>query len=63
MIREFLFNGAKLADPDSALKPDEVRKLYAGNGYPALTNGTTLAPVTKDGKEIHEFKTSVGTKG
>jgi PRTRC genetic system protein C len=61
--REFHFNGAKLADPDPKMKPEEVRKFYAGNGYAALTNATTSAPEYKDGKEIYTFKGSVGTKG
>lgn len=61
--REFHFNGARLADPDPNMKPDEVRKFFASNGYPALTNAATPAPEYKDGREIFTFKGSVGTKG
>lgn len=61
--REFHFNGAKLADPDPGMSPEQVKKLYAGNGYPTLTNASVTGPETKDGREVYTFKAAVGTKG
>ncbi len=61
--REFHFNGAALADPDPSLSPEQVKKLYAGNGYPTLTNASVTGPERQNGKEIYTFKAAVGTKG
>lgn len=61
--RRFAFNGAILADPDPALTADQVRAMYAGSGYPALTNASIAGPETKDGYHVYTFKQAVGTKG
>jgi PRTRC genetic system protein C len=61
--RAFLFNGARLADPDPSKSPDEVRKYYAANGYPTLTNASLTGPETKDGMQVYTLKAAVGTKG
>lgn len=61
--RVFEFNGATLADPDPGKSPEEVKKLYAQSGYPALTNGSVTGPVTQGGKAVYTFKAAVGTKG
>lgn len=61
--RIFEFNGSRLADPDPAMSPDEVRKMYGKSGYPTLTNGSVQGPEMRDGKAIYTFKAAVGTKG
>lgn len=61
--REFRFNGAVLADPDPGMTAEEVRALYAGSGYPTLTNGSVTGPEVINGRQVWTFKTAVGTKG
>ncbi len=61
--RVFHFNGANLTDPDPSMSPEEVKKMYASSGYPALTNASVTGPETKDGKAVYTFKAAVGTKG
>lgn len=61
--REFHFNGAVLTDPDPSMPPEQVKKLYAGSGYPTLTNASVTGPETKNGREVYTFKAAVGTKG
>lgn len=62
-MRKFIYNGAELEDPDPSKSPDDVRKLYAGMGYAALTNAGIVGPKKAGEDEVYEFKTSVGTKG
>ena len=60
--RVFKFGATELADPDPGLPTDQVKSIYAGM-YPDLTNATITGPTLKDGKQVYEFKRSVGTKG
>jgi PRTRC genetic system protein C len=63
MIREFHFNGMRLADPDPGMTPDQVRNMYASSGYAELTNASITGPKTEGGRQVYEFKKAVGTKG
>ncbi len=60
--RIFRFGGMNLEDPDPAMTPEQVKKVYA-EAYPKLTNGAVTGPEVKDGQEIYTFKEAVGTKG
>ena len=60
--RVFQFRGQMLPDPNPALSPAEVAKLYALT-YPALTTATVLAPKVVDAAQVIEFVEHFGTKG
>lgn len=62
-LREFRFNGATLADPDPSLPAETVRELYAGAGYPTLTNASVDGPKREGDRDVYEFKAAVGRKG
>ena len=49
--RVFMMNTVRLADPDPALQPDEVRELYA-ESYPHLSAATVSGPTYSDGNEV-----------
>jgi PRTRC genetic system protein C len=61
--RVFQFNGANLTDPDPNLSVEEVKKVFAANGDPTLTNASVTGPETANGKQTFTFKAAVGTKG
>ena len=41
LIREFKYNGARLADPSPEFSLDQVRDFY-GNTYPEIVNAVEL---------------------
>lgn len=61
--RQFHYNGAVLADPDSTMSPEHVKKYFSNAGHPELTNASIVGPEHKDGKVIYTFKKTIGTKG
>lgn len=50
--RVFRMNNIRLADPDPAMPPDEVRALYA-DSYPHLAAATVEGPTISDTNELH----------
>lgn len=60
--RIFKFGKKELADPNSAMTPDEVRKHYSGT-YPELTNASITGPKIEAGNAVFSISESVGTKG
>ena len=62
LIREFHFNGMKLADPGMHLSPADVRDYYSTH-LPTLTGGAVKGPKVEGSKEIWTFEGKVGTKG
>lgn len=63
MVREFRFNGARLADPDPSMSAEAVKSMFAGSGYPELTNASIVGPTEQGGRQVYEFRKAVGTKG
>jgi PRTRC genetic system protein C len=61
--REFKYNGTRLPDPNPALKPSEVRDIYAKTGYGDLLNATVKGPTQEEGKLVYEFNVATGTLG
>lgn len=61
-MREFTFNGAKLADPNPEWTPEAVKKIHA-QAHPELTNATITGPSEINGRLVYEYKKAVGTKG
>ena len=61
LLREFVLDGRKLADPNPALSIEEVRAHYTGI-YPALNNAAFEEQLTDRAQTI-TFTTSIGHKG
>lgn len=62
LTREFLYNGTKLADPNSGFTPQQVAEVYT-TAYPELLNMSIEGPEIKDGKSIYTFHKAAGVKG
>lgn len=62
LAREFLYNGAKLADPSPTFSLAQVRDFY-GNTYPEIVNAEIEGPVVAGNKNVFTFRRAVGTKG
>lgn len=62
LTRVFIYNGAELADLNSALKPADIAEAYSG-AYPELTNISIEGPVIKGDKAIYTFYKAAGGKG
>ncbi len=62
LVREFTFNGVKLADLGPAFTPEQIKDFYA-NVHPDLLNAQIEGPTTKGEKQVYEFRRAVGTKG
>jgi PRTRC genetic system protein C len=73
--RVFLYQGQRLPDPNPALKPDEVRDMYAATHDARLTTASVVSRIeqgawvhefgaaAKEGVKVHEFERKAGTKG
>lgn len=63
--REFTYNGAALADPDSSLTPEQVLEFYATNSFKELGNAEVQYDGTSDDGSVarYSFARVVGTKG
>ncbi|QMI45614.1 PRTRC system protein C [Burkholderia sp. MBR-1] len=62
LVREFSYNGAKLADPAPTFTLQQVRDFYSQT-YPELTNAEIEGPVVKGNRNVYTFRRAVGTKG
>lgn len=62
MARKFSYNGMELADPDPAMKPDQVKEVYAVT-YPELTNASVTGPEKVGDDQVFKFSRAVGAKG
>lgn len=60
--RVFLYNGRTLADPDSALTPEQVKQFYSAI-HADLTNAAIEGGNFEGDTQTFEFKRGVGTKG
>jgi PRTRC genetic system protein C len=62
MIREFSFNGIKLADPNPDLPVEKVREIHAMT-YPEITTAAIEGPEPRGNRLVYTFSRAVGTKG
>jgi PRTRC genetic system protein C len=62
MIREFVFNGIKLADPNPELPVEKVREIHAMQ-YPEITTAAIEGPEPIGNRLRYTFSRAVGTKG
>ncbi|MGF6643147.1 PRTRC system protein C [Paraburkholderia sp. GAS82] len=62
LIREFRYNGARLADPSPAFSLQQVRDFY-GNTYPEIVNAEIEGPEVIGNRNVYTFRRAVGTKG
>lgn len=62
LIREFRYNGARLADPSPEFSLQQVRDFY-GNTYPEIVNAEIEGPEVMANRNIYTFRRAVGTKG
>jgi PRTRC genetic system protein C len=62
LIREFRYNGVKLADPAASFNLVQVRDFYA-NVYPEIISADVEGPEQIGTKAIYTFRRAVGTKG
>jgi len=62
LIREFTYNGVKLADPNTTFTLVQVRDFYA-TVYPELINAEIEGPANVGAKATYGFRHAVGTKG
>jgi PRTRC genetic system protein C len=61
-VREFVYNGSKLPDPNPSAGIEQVRDILSSS-HPELANAAIEGPTIKDGKQVFTFIRSVGTKG
>jgi PRTRC genetic system protein C len=62
LVREFCYNGVRLADPNPRLTIDEVRNLYAA-AYPDNTTAAIEGPEALGSKLVYRFVRAIGAKG
>jgi len=60
--RVFLFNGAKLPDPNPTFTVEQVRDMYV-NTYPELATAAVQGPSPVNGTMQYTFTRAVGVKG
>jgi PRTRC genetic system protein C len=60
--RVFLFNGAKLPDPNPVFTVEQVRDMYV-NTYPELATAAVEGPSPVNGAMQYTFTRAVGAKG
>ena len=60
--RTFLFNGAKLPDPNPEFSVAQVRDMYV-NTYPELATAAIEGPTPVSGAMQYVFTRAVGAKG
>jgi len=61
LVREFTYNGVKLADPDPSMSLEDVRNFYAIMHKDILT-AVVEGPEERAGKLVYTFHKAVGTK-
>lgn len=62
LSRVFVFNGAKLPDPNPSLTVEQVRDVYI-NTYPELATAAVEGPSPVNGTMQYTFTRAVGAKG
>ncbi|HTG60255.1 MAG TPA: PRTRC system protein C [Terriglobia bacterium] len=62
LVREFCYNGVRLADPNPNLTIEEVRSLYAA-AYPDITTAAIEGPEALQNKLVYRFTRAIGAKG
>jgi PRTRC genetic system protein C len=62
LVREFVFKGTKLPDPNPNASVAEVQNILSSS-HPAIATAAIDGPEEKDGKQVYTFVVSVGTKG
>lgn len=62
LSRVFVFNGAKLPDPNPSLTVEQVRDVYV-NTYPELATAAVEGPSPVNGTMQYTFTRAVGAKG
>ena len=62
LVREFSYNGVRLADPNPNLTIEEVRSLYAA-AYPDITTAAIEGPEALQNKLVYRFTRAIGAKG
>ena len=60
--REFEYNGMKLADPNPALSPEEVRDAYSAT-YEDLATASIVGPDATGNTLRYTFVVAIGSKG
>jgi len=60
--RIFKFKDLELDDPNEKMSKEEVLDFYSGQ-YPELVNAHVTNPKIENDSIVHEFLTSIGTKG
>ena len=60
--RVFMFNGAKLPDPNPEFSVEQVRDMYV-NTYPELATAAMEGPTPVSGTMQYVFVRAVGAKG
>lgn len=62
LVREFVYNGIKLPDPNPDMSLEQVREVYSP-GYPELTTAAIEGPEVTNDMLIYRFVRAVGAKG
>lgn len=62
MSRVFVFNGAKLPDPNPNMSVEDVRAFYAAQ-YPELATAALNGPEAVADKMRYTFERAIGSKG
>ena len=62
MLREFVFNGIKLPDPNPELTVEKVREIHAMT-YPEISTAAVEGPEILGNRLRYTFSRAVGTKG
>ena len=62
LIREFIYNGTKIPDPNPAAGVEAVRDILSST-HPELANAAVDGPKQVGNVQTYTFVRSVGTKG
>jgi PRTRC genetic system protein C len=60
--REFVFNGARIPDPDPQMSIDQVRDLFTPS-YPEIATATMTGPEDTGTSLRYSFSRAIGSKG
>ena len=61
-VREFVFDGHTLPDPDGSMSVERVREMYMPS-HPEITTAEVVGPEFVDGKMRYTFNRAIGHKG
>ncbi len=62
MARVFVFNGAKLPDPNPAMSVEDVRAFYAAQ-FPEIATAAFNGPEAVGDRMRYTFERAIGSKG